>query len=89
MWDCDCRPSDACWLALKKERPIYIRNSVWQTCAQSLQKMFTEQSEIRSSLENLAWITPEEAASRMKAEGDPFTSIMFNAFRICFINCVI
>lgn len=32
MWDCDCRPSDGCWLALKayipatrKQRPMNIR----------------------------------------------------------------
>jgi len=28
-WDCDCRPSDSLWLALRTKCPIYIRRSVW------------------------------------------------------------
>ncbi|KFM27981.1 hypothetical protein F751_0667 [Auxenochlorella protothecoides] len=29
-WDCDCRPSDGCWLSLKEKCPIYIHRRVWE-----------------------------------------------------------
>lgn len=28
-WDCDCRPSDACWLALKVRRQQGTRTHEW------------------------------------------------------------
>jgi len=35
-WDVDCRPSDACWLALKCGAPIYVHQSVWDSNAAPL-----------------------------------------------------
>ncbi|KAI3429559.1 hypothetical protein D9Q98_005647 [Chlorella vulgaris] len=32
-WDCDCRPSDACWLALKSKAPIWVHQTIWEDCA--------------------------------------------------------
>lgn len=34
VWDCDCRPSDACWLALKSKCPIFMKKDVWNQCSQ-------------------------------------------------------
>lgn len=38
-WDCDCRPSDACWLALKSKAPIYIHQQVWEDSAMLLREI--------------------------------------------------
>lgn len=38
-WDCDCRPSDACWLALKAKSPIYVHKSVWEDSAMVLREI--------------------------------------------------
>lgn len=37
LWDCDCRPSDACWLAIKFKIPMYVHKSVWEAEAKTLQ----------------------------------------------------
>jgi bifunctional DNase/RNase len=29
VWDCDCRPSDACWLALSTDAPMLVKKAVW------------------------------------------------------------
>ncbi|KAK9863449.1 hypothetical protein WJX84_004880 [Apatococcus fuscideae] len=29
-WDCDCRPSDAVWLAQKTHAPMYVHKQVWR-----------------------------------------------------------
>lgn len=33
VWDVDCRPSDASWLALKSKCPIYMHKDVWTQCS--------------------------------------------------------
>lgn len=38
-WDCDCRPSDACWLALKSKAPIYVHHQVWEDSAMLLREI--------------------------------------------------
>jgi len=38
LWDCDCRPSDGIWMALKSHRPIYVHNRVWEAARASMQK---------------------------------------------------
>jgi bifunctional DNase/RNase len=38
LWDCDCRPSDACWLALKFRAPMYVHRAVWQEEARPMQE---------------------------------------------------
>jgi bifunctional DNase/RNase len=54
-WDCDCRPSDACWLALKSQAPIYIHRTVWEDSAMLLR-------DIQRSAEE-----QQQAAQDMKA----------------------
>lgn len=29
VYDCDCRPSDACWLAIRTGAPIMVHRDVW------------------------------------------------------------
>lgn len=36
VWDCDCRPSDACWLSLKANCPVFIKSDVWEAHSVSL-----------------------------------------------------
>eukprot|EP01023_Acetabularia_acetabulum_P025230 TRINITY_DN24173_c0_g2_i1.p2 TRINITY_DN24173_c0_g2~~TRINITY_DN24173_c0_g2_i1.p2 ORF type:complete len:337 (-),score=61.40 TRINITY_DN24173_c0_g2_i1:1859-2869(-) len=36
MWDCDCRPSDGSWIAIKYNVPIYVHKQVWKECARQL-----------------------------------------------------
>lgn len=32
-WDCDCRPSDGCYLAIKAGCPVYVSRRVWDQAA--------------------------------------------------------
>ncbi|KAK9906754.1 hypothetical protein WJX75_007449 [Coccomyxa subellipsoidea] len=64
VWDCDCRPSDGCWLALKSRCPVYVRKSVWEANAMPLKTM--KQAGSPASV----IITAEQAAA-----GNPLTSI--------------
>uniref|UniRef100_A0A383VQ72 BFN domain-containing protein n=1 Tax=Tetradesmus obliquus TaxID=3088 RepID=A0A383VQ72_TETOB len=41
LWDCDVRPSDATFLALKAKAPIYVKKSVWEACSTSLRHSST------------------------------------------------
>eukprot|EP00210_Caulerpa_lentillifera_P007630 g7287.t1 len=75
VWDCDCRPSDACWLALAHECRIYIHRSVWNNYAESLKKIYLEDSDVRTSLEKS--ILKPESTIKSTSELDPFTSVMF------------
>ncbi len=36
VWDCDCRPSDACWLSIKAGCPIFIKQDVFDHHAVSI-----------------------------------------------------
>lgn len=56
-WDCDCRPSDGCWLALKKMCPLYVHNDVWEECAQPVNQVFNVE-QTRTLLENMPQFTP-------------------------------
>ncbi|CAK0751507.1 hypothetical protein CVIRNUC_002073 [Coccomyxa viridis] len=38
VWDCDCRPSDGCWIALKAKCPIYVRKTVWKEHATPIER---------------------------------------------------
>ena len=38
LWDCDCRPSDGIWMALKSQRPIYVHRHVWESARACMQK---------------------------------------------------
>eukprot|EP00197_Chlamydomonas_leiostraca_P002202 CAMPEP_0202858110 /NCGR_PEP_ID=MMETSP1391-20130828/780_1 /ASSEMBLY_ACC=CAM_ASM_000867 /TAXON_ID=1034604 /ORGANISM="Chlamydomonas leiostraca, Strain SAG 11-49" /LENGTH=296 /DNA_ID=CAMNT_0049536993 /DNA_START=366 /DNA_END=1256 /DNA_ORIENTATION=+ len=33
MWDCDCRPSDGCFLSIKSSCPFYVHRRVWDVAA--------------------------------------------------------
>lgn len=41
LWDCDVRPSDATFLALKAQAPIYVNKSVWDSCSTPLRNSST------------------------------------------------
>eukprot|EP00878_Enallax_costatus_P011293 GHUV01011790.1.p1 GENE.GHUV01011790.1~~GHUV01011790.1.p1 ORF type:complete len:334 (+),score=47.25 GHUV01011790.1:311-1312(+) len=41
LWDCDVRPSDATFLALKAKAPIYVSKSVWDSCSTPLRNSST------------------------------------------------
>eukprot|EP00882_Tetradesmus_deserticola_P008054 GHRQ01008483.1.p1 GENE.GHRQ01008483.1~~GHRQ01008483.1.p1 ORF type:complete len:413 (+),score=146.77 GHRQ01008483.1:221-1459(+) len=41
LWDCDVRPSDATFLALKAKAPIYVKKAVWDNCSTSLRNSST------------------------------------------------
>ena len=28
LWDCDCRPSDGIWMALRSQKPVYVHEKV-------------------------------------------------------------
>jgi bifunctional DNase/RNase len=62
-WDCDARPSDATWLAIKANAPIWIAKDVWEDCATPV----SHQEEILRRLDSLeegldtvegSWSTP-------------------------------
>lgn len=74
FWDCDCRPSDALWLSIVHQCRIYIRHSVWDSCAESIQGLSSQDPNFRASLEKLT-LNPEKTP-KSKFEGDPFTSVM-------------
>jgi len=72
-WDCDCRPSDGCWLALKRMCPLYVHKSVWDECAQPLKVVFSVE-QTRALLENMPQFA--HVSQQLDEEGgDPLTSI--------------
>ncbi|KAF8067229.1 hypothetical protein HT031_002276 [Scenedesmus sp. PABB004] len=40
-WDCDVRPSDATFLALKAKAPMYVKRTVWDACSAPLRNSST------------------------------------------------
>ena len=32
-WDCDCRPSDGCFLSIKSNAPLFVHESVWDAAS--------------------------------------------------------
>eukprot|EP01025_Chloroclados_australasicus_P032240 TRINITY_DN3267_c0_g1_i4.p2 TRINITY_DN3267_c0_g1~~TRINITY_DN3267_c0_g1_i4.p2 ORF type:complete len:390 (-),score=21.24 TRINITY_DN3267_c0_g1_i4:488-1501(-) len=46
VWDCDCRPSDGSWLAIKYNVPIYVHNNVWKECARGLSFSTTPEKKV-------------------------------------------
>lgn len=32
-WDCDCRPSDGCFLSIKCNAPLFVHETVWDTAS--------------------------------------------------------
>ncbi|KDD75445.1 hypothetical protein H632_c682p0 [Helicosporidium sp. ATCC 50920] len=38
-WDCDCRPSDACWLSSEAGCPLYVLRSIWDQQSIQLESM--------------------------------------------------
>ena len=37
LWDCDCRPSDGIWMALRSQKPVYVHEKVWAAAKSSVQ----------------------------------------------------
>ncbi|GMH45227.1 hypothetical protein BSKO_13184 [Bryopsis sp. KO-2023] len=64
-WDCDCRPSDACWLSLKTDCPLYVHENVWGECASPLNMALGAGAE-----------EPEGMINVSEAEEDPMTAIL-------------
>lgn len=45
VWDCDCRPSDACWLSIKAGCPIFIKQDVFDDHAVSIADLMSSAEE--------------------------------------------
>lgn len=45
VWDCDCRPSDACWLSIKAGCPIFIKQDVFDHHAVSIADLMSSAEE--------------------------------------------
>eukprot|EP00887_Chlorella_sp_A99_P003965 scaffold11.g3965.t1 len=39
LWDCDARPSDSIWLAIKSKCPIFVHRDVWDNHSQLLEEL--------------------------------------------------
>lgn len=60
--------------------PIYVRNAVWESCAMPLESMFSNQVDVRSTLEKIQSQT--DPAFVPSDTSDPFTTIRYVLF--CF-----
>ncbi|KAK9845216.1 hypothetical protein WJX81_000350 [Elliptochloris bilobata] len=45
VWDCDCRPSDGLWLALKCKCPVFVNKVVWAKSATSIARLLSGSTE--------------------------------------------
>lgn len=61
VWDCDCRPSDACWLSLKAECPIFIKKDVWEAHSVAVSDLMSSQEEGSGSSAGVAAVSLAEA----------------------------
>ncbi|KAK2078364.1 hypothetical protein QBZ16_003204 [Prototheca wickerhamii] len=59
-WDCDCRPSDGCWLSLKGRCPIYVHRRVWEDNASPLKELARQENPVTGA--GAAGKAPESAA---------------------------
>lgn len=53
-WDCDCRPSDGVWLALRSKCPVFVSKSVWNLAAVPLSKLVVMSKEQQDDLDNMS-----------------------------------
>ena len=55
---------------------MYVRNSVWESGAQPIDRIFSSHADIRSSLENLGFLgDPSSALTSSPEPTDPLTTI--------------
>ena len=57
--------------------PLYVRHSVWETCAQSLATMYANRLDLRKSLENLGFLGDPAAPAPPADASDPLTTIRY------------
>lgn len=69
VWDCDCRPSDALWLATKQGCPILVHRDVWNEASVPVESIIEPRTEEATST------TPQESKNvdplRSIVGGDP------------------
>lgn len=69
VWDCDCRPSDALWLATKQSCPILVHRDVWNEASVPVESI------IESRAGEATSTTPQESENvdplRSIVGGDP------------------
>jgi len=70
LWDLDCRPSDATFLALRANAPIYIKKSVWDSCSVKLQDSTTYEA-VQAALQHHAKTRGSRPAARAEEKLDP------------------
>ncbi|KAK9817987.1 hypothetical protein WJX72_005385 [[Myrmecia] bisecta] len=76
VWDCDCRPSDAVWLALKTDCPIYIKKTVWNLYSSPIGQMLAPEGKtLEASVYKALGITPASPTEQQTAQKDAFLQI--------------
>lgn len=78
-WDCDCRPSDATFLAMKSGAPIYVHKKVWEEASTRLRD--THAFEYIKQLHAAAKDTePRSRSSLMSASGSAASPVASSDF---------
>lgn len=69
VWDCDCRPSDAMWLASRQNCPIFVHRDVWQEASVPVDSVV----EIEDSSASLESISNQNVVDPLRTivHGDP------------------
>eukprot|EP00798_Chlamydomonas_sp_ICE-L_P014073 gene14073-20020_t len=56
MWDCDCRPSDGCFLSIKAKAPFYVHRDVWDSVSRPAEESTIHR--LLSEVEGTPILTP-------------------------------
>ena len=71
-WDCDCRPSDGCFLSIKCNAPLFVHENVWNSASRSVQDSTVHQ--MLQESQRLSEITSELTSSSAAAAMFPAAS---------------
>ena len=69
IWDCDCRPSDAMWLASRQNCPIFVHKDVWEEASAPIDSVV----EVEDPSSVLEGVDSQEVVDPLRAivHGDP------------------
>ncbi|GAX79692.1 hypothetical protein CEUSTIGMA_g7133.t1 [Chlamydomonas eustigma] len=68
-WDCDCRPSDGCFLSIKCKAPLYVHKKVWELTSKPINMSTIHQMLKESSkLENMQQITSSSSQQQQQQQ---------------------
>lgn len=82
MWDCDCRPSDGCYLSLRAHCPFFVHKRVWdQTCvplrSSSVYKLVNQQRSASLASSSTASSGPSSSNTSMLETDHPSSNVPF------------